>query len=268
MFSVSFTNSIGTRGEDLRLDAVAEEEQTGPRQWCEKDDDPDEDSWWTSKEVIIESFIDQPRETAGVCAHHHVDAEVSLPVSSTTMASAAPAPTIVDIQKDLMDSGMLMQQDATVQIQNQYPDPLFPARLTISEEELASVTLDPIVMDDDDETNNEDFELVWDQEEEDEQTTIDAYTSENEEDMDIDEIDAPHSDVSTPAPSTPITETPNFFASATPMHDFGNRCMLPAVAAPHQGSPSSSMGGAPSTPRSVARVRGFAVRNSRTELVL
>jgi hypothetical protein len=171
-----------------------------------------------------------------------------------------------------IDSGKLMQQGPT-QIQNQnINSALFPGRFTISEEELARVTLDSIVMDYDNNQDDDDFELAWDEER-------DEYY----EDMDVDETDGPHSDASTPAPSTPVidpvTESSDLIALPTrtsSMHEFST-CMLPAPAtsinAPiplRQGSlqlPTSSMS-PPSAAPSVSRVRGFVVHNRRIELVL
>lgn len=262
MFSVSFTTPVGS--EDLRLDAVAEEpiaEGAGPRRWCEKDADPDQDAWWTGKDVVIESFVDQPVERANA----HVETEVP----TTTLPDANMAAN----QQYNIDSGKLMQQGPT-QIQNQnINSALFPGRFTISEELLARVTLDSIVMDYDNQ-DDDDFELAWDEER-------DEYY----EDMDVDETDGPHSDASTPAPSTPVmdpvTESSDLIAlptRASSMHEFST-CMLPApgpatsINAPiplHQGSlqlPTSLMS-PPSAARPVARVRGFAVHNPRTRLVL
>lgn len=260
MFSVSFTTPIGS--EDLRLDAVAEEpiaEEAGPRRWCEKDADPDQDAWWIGKDIVIESFVDWPVQRASA----HVETEAP--------TIALPEANMAANQQDNIDSGKLMQQGLT-QIQNQHinPSALFPGRFTISEEELARITLDSIVMDNED---DDDFELAWDEER-------DEYY---EEDMDVDETDGPHSDASTPAPSTPVmdpvTESSDLIAlptRASSMHEFST-CMLPAPAASinapiplRQGTlqlPTSSVS-PPSATRSVARVRGFAVHSPRTELVL
>jgi len=263
LISVSFTTHIGS--EDLRLDAVPIAD-AGPRQWCEMDADPDQDAWWTEKDVIIESFVDQPVESANA---HVVGTEAS--------TTAQPAANMMATQQDNIDSGKLMQQDPT-QIQNHQHNidlsALFPGRFTISEEELAQVTLDSIVMDEgSNDDDDDDFELAWDEER-------DEYY---EEDMDVDEADGPQSDASTPAPSTPVmdplTESSDLIAlptRASSMHEFSN-CMLPAPAtsinAPvplRQGSlqlPTSSMSPQSAT-RSVTRVRGFAVHSPRTELVL
>jgi hypothetical protein len=263
LISVSFTTRIGSE----RLDAVAERHiaDAGPRRWCEMDADPDQDAWWTGKDVVIESFIDRPVESANA---HVVGTEVS--------TIALPAVNMVATQQDNIDSGKLMQQDPT-QIQNHQHNidrsALFPERFTISEEELARVTLDSIVMGEGNNEDDDDFELAWDEE-------SDEYY---EEDMDVDEADGPHSDASTPAPSTPVmdpfTEPSDLIAlptRASSMHEFSN-CMLPAPAtstnAPlplRQGSlqlPTSSMG-PQSAARSVVRIRGFAVHSPRAELVL
>jgi len=261
LFSVSFTNRIGS-GEDLRLDAVAEE--AGPRQWCEKDADPDEDAWWAGKDIVIESFLDRPIESASAL----VETEVSTTAQPTTNAMVT--------QQNNIDTGKLMQRSPT-QIQHHHHHhnvdlaALFPGRLTISEEELTRVTLDSIVMTEDIDEEDDDFDLVWD-------ADRDEYDSEE---MDVYEADGPHSDTSTPAPSTPVmdpvTESSDLIVlptAASSMHGFSNRCLLPAPATSatplHQGSlqlPTSPMS-SPSAVRSVARVRGFVVHSPRTELVL
>jgi len=141
---------------------------------------------------------------------------------------------------------------------------LLPKRYTISEEELARVVLDTVQVDGED-----DFELAWDEES-------------DSDDMDLDvEPAAVHSDVSTPAPSTPVAATRiaplPISAPSTP--DSTRRRTLPTSVSStpiRQNSfhATPSMSPIPittpssMTTRSVARVRGFAVHSPRTELVL
>ncbi|KIM34490.1 hypothetical protein M408DRAFT_325884 [Serendipita vermifera MAFF 305830] len=262
LFSNSFTNSVGS-GDDLRISAasttVTVAEDSEVRRWNEKDIDPDEEAWWTSKDIIIESFIDQPKASAIVNSNasaHHVEP------STTAQAN----PDVEATKNNRVDVDRLMLH-VTAQIPNQNqqrdvdPAPLFPGRsLTISEEELAGVTLDSIVSTNDNE-DDDDFELIWDEDE-------DEGVVDEELDMDVDEVDVPHSDVSTPAPSTPVTEPSHFMAlpvPATSMHDFASHCMLPMPTTPRQGSIQM---GPPTGTRPAVRVRGFAVHSPRSELVL
>ena len=246
LFSASFTNSTGS-GDDLRLGATVVADEV--RRWNEKDVDPEEDAWWTSKDIIIESFIDRPKASASTISPH-----VTAEPSTTTQ----PSPDIMAVQENNIDNDRLMQI-VTTQIPNTIDvASLFPQRLTISEDELASVTLDSVVASDEDDDG--DFELVWDDEEQ---------VTDEELDMDVDETEAeiPHSDASTPAPSTPVTEPSHFMAlpsTATSMHDFASHCMLPSLATPSVQCPVGSQ----ATPRPTVRVRGFAVHSPRAELVL
>lgn len=243
LFTTSFTNSVGY-SDDLRTSAasVAVAEDSEVRRWNEKDIDPDEEAWWTSKDIIIESFIDQPKAKA---SRAHVEEPSTV---------AQPSRDIVALQENNVKVDKL-KSHVTTQIPNQHLDvdlaALFPSRLTISEEELAGVALDSVVSSS--EEDDDDFDLVWDEQE-------DEEVLDEELDMDIDESDVLHSDVSTPAPSTPVTETSHFMAiPTTSMHEFTSHCMLPASTTPRQHQMPS---------RAAVRVRGFAVHNPRAELVL
>jgi len=160
-----------------------------------------------------------------------------------------------------LEQDVKMEQKDEIQTDTDFFQ-LFPKRSTISEEELARVVLDTIEVDDED-----DFELAWDE----------------ESDIDVDmEPAAVHSDVSTPAPATPVAatrvvslpisvpSTPEptrrrtlpMSLSSTPIRQNSYHASTPSMSPIPIATPSSM------TTRSVARVRGFAVHSPRTELVL
>ncbi|KAG8834951.1 hypothetical protein FRC17_006254 [Serendipita sp. 399] len=231
------------------------------RRWQETDGDPEEESWWTGKHVFAELFIDPSARIA---------AGSSLP-DATTTSEAPGARSAMEAHNPSEASGAredqpLQRHPLLVGVPpSTWTASGFPGRYTISEQELAQVSLDTIVKDDDE----DDFELAWDESSE--------YGAEE------DSTSEASSTISTPTPSTPVathtfslpitvpitpgpvrrrtvpvptTPTP----AASPMRTGSFQMSTSARTPPPSKSPIAT--------RSVNRVRGFALASPRTELVL
>lgn len=210
-----------------------------PKTWCEADVDPDDDAWWTTKEIYVESFTTPAVADRGTTRQ------------ATWRLSAASA-------SNEREKGNDEQKKTRSEFEFEN---LFPPRYTITEHELDAVLLDTVQ-----DEEEEEFELAWDEEEDDNDL----------EDMIIDAEAGQDSAISTPTPSTPVGAArivslpmsvpptprrrtlPTSYPSTpvTPIHQNSYQSMSPIPA-------SGSI-----TTRSVARVRGFAVHSPRTELVL
>ncbi|KAG8833504.1 hypothetical protein FRC18_003492 [Serendipita sp. 400] len=234
-------------------------EEGGPKRWQELDGDPEEESWWTGKHIFMESFIDP-----SACA-----ASSSSPVA-TTASEAQGIRSPVEVQTRNDESGI--REDRPVQSHRMLAETPastwtasgFPGRYTISEQELAQVSLDTIVNED----SEDDFELAWDEGSEygADDSTSDASST-----------------ISTPTPSTPVvTHTVSLPISMPDTPGLARRRTMPVPTTPsNAASPmrtgSFQMSSSARTPppskspiaaRSVNRVRGFALASPRTELVL
>lgn len=225
-------------------------EEAGPRRWCEKDAYPDEDSWWSGKEVFIEAFLEPATSDVRSEAGDSTTAQ-SLEDSLKEHLEAYEKENIpTEMMRDLQRPESIQEDMQTDDVST-----MFPPRYTITEEELANIQLD-VRMEEDEE---DDFELAWDPD-------TDDYN------MEFDTETEPHSDVSTPAPSTPVISTRSLpLPVPTPRRQ---STVLPVQLTPVRSNSSHTQGmnvmlsSSPMSARSVVRVRGFAVHSPRTELVL
>lgn len=204
--------------------------------------DGDPDTWWNTNQIFIESFTTSV--VGGERGTLESDGRVEAPMAG-------------------LEQNVKIEHKDEIQVDTDFFQ-LFPKRYTISEEELACVALDTLEVDGEDE-----FELAWDEES-------------DSDDMDVDvELAAVYSDVSTPAPSTPVAAARilSLPISVPSTPEPTRRLTLPtSVSSPstrqNNFHATPSMGSIPiatpssMTARSVARVRGFAVHSPRTELVL
>ena len=221
-----------------KIEELAMEE---PRRWCKTDGDPEQESWWDSRPLYTESFVAAGLDEAAADAERQ---RVVAPIDAArnqnkTLTLNSSSPKIEHSESQSAISA------------------LFTCRRTITEDELAGVALDTFP----EEEDEYDFELDWDEEEEDST-------------MDVAEC---ASDASTPAPSTPVIPTRILPLPVAVPSTPRRRQTMPISPSPvtlrsgsFQASPSkfSTTPVSPSIVRSATRVRGFAVHSPRAELVL
>jgi hypothetical protein len=215
-----------------------------PRRWCKEDGDPEEETWWDSRPVYIESFVapgpgDGPTGAA--------DAQRQLVVAPILAARKQNETLALNISSPKAEHSELQSA----------PSVVFASRRTIiTEEELAGVALDTFA----DEEEEDDFELDWD---EDEDSSMDATEG--------------ISEASTPImPSTPVVPTRSLTLPVAVPSTPRRRQTMPISpssvtlrSGSFQASPKfSTTPVSPPIARSVTRARGFALPSPRTELVL
>jgi hypothetical protein len=227
----------------------------GPRRWCEKDTDPDEEAWWSGRVIFIESFI----QTKATKAENVVSPRDGNQERSTI------APKESASASKLMPKVSPLEKHPVAEPSRQPIELLFPQRFTISEQQLASTQLDTISSD-----LEEDFELDW---ETGSDSDMDVYTNTSTPDSQSEVSSSPPTrsmlrsmtTVPIAVPRTPeYTRSRTLPISGTPMAtsvcQSGFHMSPPAITSLTSGSPISA--------RSIPRVRGFAVHSPRTELVL
>lgn len=213
-----------------------------PRRWCKEDGDPEEETWWDSRPVYTESFV-----ALG-------------PGDGTKGATDAQRQQVVaPIHAARKQNETLALNTSSPKVEHSEmrgtPSVVFASRRTITEEELAGVTLDTFA----DEEDEDDFELDWDE---------DEYST-----MDVAEC---VSEASTPMPSTPIVPTRTLSLPVAVPSTPRRRQTMPISpssvtlrSGSFQASPKfSTTPVSPPIARSVTRARGFALPSPRTELVL
>lgn len=255
MLTAPFTAIIPSPEVSKETSAEVVGKDPGPRRWCEGDADPDEETWWSGREIFIESFI---RTTGGITANmENVSPRDGNQSRSTTGFNEGTGSC------KLMPQVSPIEKHAAAEPSRPPIELFFPQRFTISEEQLATSQLDTISSD-----PEEDFELDW---ETGSDSDMDFHTNSSTPDSQSEVSSSPparsmlRSMTSIPiaVPRTP-TRSRTLPISGTPMAtsacQSGFHMSPPAIASLTSGSPISA--------RSIPRVRGFAVHSPRTELVL